>query len=128
MGCKRKQGNGRGLLFGFVIGSLTGAAAALLLSPKSGNEIRSNLNRQTITLKKKSTDFAQIAKEKSSTLAKTVSQSNVVNLVKDWKSVQSGKINTTPEASQSENPDQLFPKDYDDRSFDEPEDNSSERP
>lgn len=94
------------VLMGFIFGAIAGAAAALFLTPKSGGEMRSNLNRQTISLKKKSSDFATKAKEKSSNLAKNVSDSKVLNKVKD-RTKQSGKVKSEESALR------VVPKDYD---------------
>ena len=73
---KEKSSTG-GFLLGALIGGLVGATAALLLAPKSGKELRGDLNQQSALLKQKSTDLAQYAKEKSSGLAKSVSEQSV---------------------------------------------------
>lgn len=111
-----KQQQGKGFLAGIIIGSVAGVVTALLLSPRSGDEIRSNLNRQSITLKKRSTDFAQTAKEKSSTIAKSVSQSNVVNKVKDWRPARSEKGHKTNSNDIDIKQYQNEPRDYDEHS------------
>lgn len=98
------------VLTGFIFGAIAGAAAALLLTPKSGIELRGNLNRQTISLKKKGSDLATKAKEKSSSLAKNVSDSPVVNKVRERTFKQSGA--ERHESSRV----RLVPKDYDDAS------------
>ncbi len=44
--------NGGGeFFFGFVIGALAGAAAALLLAPESGEEVRKQISEQGVALK-----------------------------------------------------------------------------
>lgn len=89
---KREQhGNSNsssGFLLGAIIGGVVGAATALFLAPKSGREIRSNLTHQAETLKgktiqlvdvakEKGAEFAVVAKETSSTIGQAVSkQSN----------------------------------------------------
>ena len=73
---KEKSSTG-GFLLGALIGGLVGATAALLLAPKSGKELRGDLNQQSALLKQKSTDFAHYAKEKSSGLAKSVSEQSI---------------------------------------------------
>ncbi len=70
-------------LVGAVIGGLVGAAAALLLAPKTGKEIRSDLNNQVSNLLSKTTELSDEALEKSNELAaitkeKTVSISKAV--------------------------------------------------
>jgi gas vesicle protein len=72
-------------MIGALVGGMLGAAAALLLAPKPGKELRSDLNDQAVYLKDKSTEISQMAREKSSNIVKTVSeQSNqVATKVKD---------------------------------------------
>ncbi len=107
MSSDKKGGNGK-IFSSFIFGALVGAAAALLFTPTSGNEIRGNLNRQTISLKRKSSDFASKAKEKSTSFAKTVSDSNVVNKVKG-RAQRQHTGQTQLKAAQPS----TFPKDYD---------------
>ncbi|WP_349408183.1 YtxH domain-containing protein [Pseudalkalibacillus sp. SCS-8] len=72
-------------LIGSLIGGIVGATTALLLAPKSGRELRTDINDQAIQLKDKSTEMASVAKEKSSNLAQTVSTqtSQAANKVKE---------------------------------------------
>ncbi|MBN3556464.1 YtxH domain-containing protein [Fictibacillus nanhaiensis] len=72
-------------IIGALVGGMLGAAAALLLAPKAGKELRSDLNEQAVYLKDKSNEFSHLAREKSSNIVKTVSeQSNqVATKVKD---------------------------------------------
>jgi gas vesicle protein len=72
-------------MIGALVGGMLGAAAALLLAPKAGKELRSDLNEQAVYLKDKSNEFSHIAREKSSNIVRTVSeQSNqVATKVKD---------------------------------------------
>lgn len=75
-------------LMGAIIGGLVGAATALFLAPKSGKEMRTELNTQAESLKgktsqlydvakTKSTELADVAKVKSSSIGQVVSkQSN----------------------------------------------------
>lgn len=102
MGNKNEDGiNSKDFLIGTLVGSMVGAAAALLLAPKSGKDLRSDLNNQTSSLREKGNEFASIALEKSSNLAKQVSDqsSQVAGKVKDFKG--SIKIGGT---SSQENP------------------------
>jgi gas vesicle protein len=72
-------------MIGALVGGMLGAAAALLLAPKAGKELRSDLNEQAEYLKDKSNEFSHLAREKSSNIVRTVSeQSNqVATKVKD---------------------------------------------
>jgi len=74
---KEKSSNSGSFFLGAVIGGMVGATVALLLAPKSGKELRGDLNQQTAVFKQKGTDLAQYAKEKSGGLAKTVSEQSV---------------------------------------------------
>lgn len=77
--------NTKDFLIGTLIGGFVGAAAALLLAPKSGKELRSDISEQASIAKEKTTKFtatayekgseiASKAKEKSASIAKTVSE------------------------------------------------------
>lgn len=77
-------------LFGAIIGGLVGAATALFLAPKSGKEIRTDLNTHADLLKGKTsqlydvakgkgTELAEVAKVKTSSIGQAVSkQSNEI--------------------------------------------------
>jgi gas vesicle protein len=45
------SGGGMSFLFGMIVGAVAGAGVALLLAPKSGAELRSDLNESMDTLK-----------------------------------------------------------------------------
>lgn len=87
-------------LMGAIIGGLVGAATALFLAPKSGKEMRTEINTQAENLKgktsqlydvakTKSTELAEVAKLKSSSIGQAVSkQSNdIMSKVKSVKPV-----------------------------------------
>ncbi len=87
--------NTKDFLIGSLIGGIVGASAALLLAPKSGKELRHDINETaqvakekttqfTNTAYEKSNEFAAIAKDKSSNFAKVVSEqsSNVLEKVR----------------------------------------------
>lgn len=95
-------------LLGAIIGGLVGAATALFLAPKSGKEIRTELNAQAGNLKGKtsqlydvakvkSTEFAEVAKVKSSSIGQVVTKQsndimNKVKLVKPAKTSDEGYV------------------------------------
>nr|WP_263325398.1 YtxH domain-containing protein [Neobacillus sp. Marseille-Q6967] len=54
-------------VLGVLLGGLAGAAAAFLLSPKSGKEIRSTLNTQAGTLKEKTVQIRDTVLNKAKT-------------------------------------------------------------
>ncbi|MFC7393601.1 YtxH domain-containing protein [Scopulibacillus cellulosilyticus] len=110
-----KKVSAKGFVIGVLVGGTAGALTALLLSPKSGKEIRSGINVQSQTLKKKSNDLAQLALEKSSSIAKTVSDqsSNVVTKMKDWQGSLRGNRKSVEVGSSKDSKEHSFPKDYD---------------
>jgi gas vesicle protein len=84
--------NSKDFMIGTLIGGIVGAATALLLAPKSGKDLRNDLNEQAVVLKEKSgqwkdtaveksNELAAVAKEKSAALSKTVQEQS--NTVKD---------------------------------------------
>ncbi|TLS39081.1 YtxH domain-containing protein [Pseudalkalibacillus caeni] len=88
--------NTKDFLIGSLIGGIVGAATALLMAPKSGKELRSDINEQASVVKdktmqfretamEKGTEFANRAKDKSSSVYKQVSDqsSNVINKIKE---------------------------------------------
>lgn len=77
--------NAKDFIIGTFVGGIVGAATALLLAPKSGKELRTNINDQAIVLKDKSTELASKAKDSSQSFAKTIqsSSSQVTSKVKD---------------------------------------------
>jgi gas vesicle protein len=97
-GMETSGSGSKDFLLGAIIGGLVGAATALFLAPKSGKEIRTELNAQAGSLKGKtsqlydvakvkSTELAEVAKVKSSSIGQVVSkQSNdIMNKVKSIK-------------------------------------------
>lgn len=63
-----KQLDTKTFIVGAIIGGVVGAATALLLTPKSGKEIRSDLTNQVDTIKTKSNQFKAVATEKGNEL------------------------------------------------------------
>jgi gas vesicle protein len=74
MGNDNQGIDSKDFIIGALVGGIVGAASALLLAPKTGKELRGDLNEQAILLKDKGNEFSQIALEKSNSLVKTVSE------------------------------------------------------
>ncbi|WP_377888139.1 YtxH domain-containing protein [Alkalihalobacillus sp. R86527] len=90
--------NTKDFIIGSLIGGIVGAAAALLSAPKSGKELRNDLNQQAGVVKERTsqfrdtavergTDIANRAKERSNTIYKQVSDqsNNIVSKIKERK-------------------------------------------
>lgn len=61
-----KESAGAGsFLLGAVVGGVIGAAAALFLAPKTGQEMRDDLSTQATQIKEKSIELSAIAKDKA---------------------------------------------------------------
>lgn len=81
-----KEGlSSKDFLLGTVIGGLVGAATALLLAPKSGRELRSDINEQATYIRLKTEQVKHSALEKGQDLAvtakdKTVQLSDTISL------------------------------------------------
>jgi gas vesicle protein len=95
--------NTKDFLIGTLIGGIVGATTALFLAPKSGKELRTDLNEQAGVWKEKtgqwkdnavekSNELAAVAKEKTSAISKSVQEqsSNIANKVKSYRG-QSGE-------------------------------------
>lgn len=65
----RNTGN---VFWGAFLGGMVGAAAALLFAPKSGKELRDQLNNQTLNLLAKKGEIASFTKEKAAEFTKSV--------------------------------------------------------
>jgi len=59
----KPEEKGSGFIAGFLLGGLVGAAAALLLTPKSGEETRFTLRETGIELKVKDEEAAARARD-----------------------------------------------------------------
>jgi gas vesicle protein len=91
--------NTKDFVIGTLIGGIIGATTALFLAPKSGKELRSNLNEQAGVIKdktgqwkdtavEKGNELATVAKEKSASISKTVQDqsNNIVGKLKTYRS------------------------------------------
>ena len=111
--------NTKDFLIGTLVGGIVGALTALFLAPKSGKELREDLNDQAYFLREKteslretaiekSSEITSTVKDKTSALSKKVSEQSqgLVNKVKGIKS------DVEDEQSEGENAiDQLFETD-----------------
>ncbi|RLQ97907.1 YtxH domain-containing protein [Falsibacillus albus] len=128
--------NTKDFVIGALIGGIIGATTALFLAPKSGKELRSDLNTQATTLKEKSgqwkdsavekgNEWAAVAKEKTSAISQAVQSNELVNKVKNFRSAEqpAGELENHPEES-SASVDELNQKLEDTKkAFDETEKN-----
>ncbi len=111
--------NAKDFLIGTLVGGIVGALTALFLAPKSGKELRGDLNDQAYLLREKteslretaiekSSEITSTVKDKTSALSKKVSEQSqgLVNKVKGI------KVGVEDEQSEGENAiDQLFETD-----------------
>ncbi|MBB6445742.1 YtxH domain-containing protein [Bacillus benzoevorans] len=110
--------NAKDFIIGTLIGGIVGSLTALLLAPKSGKELRGDINNQANLLKEKSgqlrdsavvkgNEIATTVKDKTSSISKTVSKQSteLVSKVKNLK-------NSVRGIQEEENPvDTLFEPD-----------------
>lgn len=75
-----KSFNGKDFVLGSIIGALGGALTALLLAPKTGTELRSDLNSGTVELKHRASDWKDKAYVKGSEWKETA-----VDKGSEWK-------------------------------------------
>lgn len=86
---ENKNSSGKKFLLGAVVGGVVGAVTALLLAPKSGKEMRSDINEQASVLKERSLELKDTAVERGNewiAVAKEQSQ-QVASKVKDMTEV-----------------------------------------
>jgi len=62
---EEKNGMAKGLLIGFLAGSLIGAVAALLYAPKSGKELRSDIKKKASDLAEDAGEYVKAARTKT---------------------------------------------------------------
>ncbi|RDI44307.1 YtxH domain-containing protein [Falsibacillus pallidus] len=101
--------NTKDFLIGALIGGIVGATTALFLAPKSGKELRDDLNLQAMQLKEKSSTFkdtavekgnewAAVAKEKTSALSQAVQTNDLINKVKNLRTAGDAEPGETSDA------------------------------
>lgn len=112
---QQNDSGGGSFLFGAIVGGLVGAATALFLAPKSGRELRSDLNNQARILNdktekirqtamEKGTELVEVAKSKTGTITDTVTKqaSTITDTVTKQASTIMNKVtpnNTTEDMS-----------------------------
>ncbi|WP_409345563.1 YtxH domain-containing protein [Paenibacillus sp. MBLB4367] len=64
--------NGKSFLIGTVVGGVVGAAAALLLAPKSGRELRADIAEQAQAIGEKTQEIAGSVSQRTQEVAKSV--------------------------------------------------------
>lgn len=62
---EERGGLTKGLLIGFLAGSVVGAIAALLYAPKSGKELRSDIKRKAGDIKEDAAEYMKAARQKT---------------------------------------------------------------
>ncbi|KGR73592.1 YtxH domain-containing protein [Ureibacillus manganicus] len=77
--------NMKDFIIGALIGGMVGAAAGLLLAPKTGRDLRNDVASQAITIRDKGVEFSSTAKEKTVQLSNQLKEQSV-NLVDKVKS------------------------------------------
>jgi len=69
-----QNSSGGGFLLGAIVGGLLGAATALLLAPKAGSQLRTDLNNQYSTVSQKASDVASTLGQKTSSAISAVGE------------------------------------------------------
>ncbi|MFF2289306.1 YtxH domain-containing protein [Peribacillus butanolivorans] len=110
--------NSKDFMIGALIGGMIGAATALFMAPKTGKELRSDINEQARNLSEKTeklrqtamekgTALADTAKEKTSSVTEIVSNksSGIVNKVKSLKAGKEENGDAADDTTNSSNKD-----------------------
>ncbi|MBB6452143.1 gas vesicle protein [Salirhabdus euzebyi] len=91
--------NSKDFLLGTLLGGIVGASVALLLAPKSGRELREDINHRAQNVRERAEDWKDIAYEKGSEwrdLAKNKTDefsTTFTERMKDTKQQLQGKVN-----------------------------------
>lgn len=98
--------NGKDFVIGALVGSILGAAAALLLAPKAGKELRHDVSTQANTLKTKSANYSTTVKEKATDLSQKVQEQSakVVDKAKSLKTQTTPPLDDGTASSEGEEP------------------------
>lgn len=86
--------SGKNFLLGAFVGGIVGAVTALLLAPKSGREMRSDLNEQASVLKERSLELKDTAVERGN---------EWINVAKEQSQQVAGKVKDLTGQMKSEN-------------------------
>ncbi|WP_110112117.1 YtxH domain-containing protein [Bacillus sp. CGMCC 1.16541] len=82
--------SGKSLLVGTLVGSVLGATTALLVAPKSGKELRADIQKQSSQAIEKTSQVKETVVEKSQELASTAKQRTA--RIQEYVSVQSNQV------------------------------------
>lgn len=93
-------------IIGALVGGIVGAAAALLLAPKAGSELRNDVAVQAVTLKEKSVELSETAKEKTAQFSSQLKEqsSTLVEKVKAKTAKQPPAMDDGTVSSEGEEP------------------------
>jgi gas vesicle protein len=91
----RNEESSNSFLLGVLIGGAVGAATALLLAPKWGNDIRSKLNLQACSIMEKTTGMRENVSNKSSDLVSKTSALTKGIVLKSTELISKVKEKTT---------------------------------
>ncbi|GED69713.1 hypothetical protein BRE01_34150 [Brevibacillus reuszeri] len=96
------ENNKSGLLTGILIGGAIGAAASLLLAPKSGSALREDLSNAIHSLSDKTRDLASTLKQRATNAADTISiqASELSEKAQEGKQIISDTLQTVKEDMQ----------------------------
>lgn len=97
--------NAKDFLVGTLIGGLVGAAAALLLSPKSGKELRGDLTGGYQTASQKTQEMAKTVSEQTESVLTRIKETvdTVRDDIQEWKEItQKSKTNASSDETNEE--------------------------
>ena len=96
------ENNKGGLLKGMLIGGAIGAAASLLMAPKSGAALREDLSNAVNSLGEKTRDLASTLKQRTANAADTISiqASELSEKAQEGKQIVADTIQTVKEDMQ----------------------------
>lgn len=69
--------NMKDFIIGALVGGMVGAAAGLLLAPKTGRDLRTDVANQAITIRDKGVEISSTAKEKTVKLSNQLKEQSV---------------------------------------------------